>query len=109
MTSTLVAALKAMDVVREGYVVRNMDGTAMSDAQTSHETYRICRKAQLPERGWHVLRHTSRHGITARFWREPVEADGVDGAQAYRRDDGLRARRSNESRVPSPPSSWRRA
>jgi integrase len=57
MTPTLVAALKALDVVREGYVVRNMDGTAMSDAQTSHETYRICRKAGLPERGWHQLRH----------------------------------------------------
>jgi integrase len=57
MTSTLFDALKALDVVREGYVVRNMDGTPMSDAQTSHETYRICRKAGLPERGWHQLRH----------------------------------------------------
>jgi len=58
MTDTLYRALKALDVVREGYVVRNLNGTAMSDAQTSHETYRICRKAGLPERGWHVLRHT---------------------------------------------------
>lgn len=57
MTGTLFAALKSLDVVREGYVVRNTDGTAMSDAKTSHETYRICRKAGLPERGWHVLRH----------------------------------------------------
>ena len=58
MTDTLVAALKALDVVRTGYVVRNLDGTAMRDAQTSHATYRICRRAGLPERGWHVLRHS---------------------------------------------------
>jgi integrase len=58
MTNTLYQALKALEVVREGYVVRNLDGTPMSDAQTSHETYRICRKAGLPERGWHALRHT---------------------------------------------------
>ena len=58
MTSTLYEALQALDVVREGYVVRNLDGSPMSGARTSHETYRICRKAKLPERGWHVLRHT---------------------------------------------------
>jgi len=57
MTATLYNALRALDVVREGYVVRNPDGSPMTDAQTSHETYRICRKAGLPERGWHVMRH----------------------------------------------------
>ncbi len=57
MTDTLVAALKALDVVRTGYVVRNLDGTPMRDAQTSHVSYRICRRAGLPERGWHTLRH----------------------------------------------------
>jgi len=57
MTDTLVAALKALDVVRTGYVIRNLDGTPMRDAQTSHATYRICRRAGLPEKGWHTLRH----------------------------------------------------
>jgi integrase len=38
-------------------VLRNVDGTPMRDAQTSHATYRICRRAKLEERGWHVLRH----------------------------------------------------
>jgi len=58
MTDTLVAALKALEVVRTGYVVRNLDGTAMRDAQTSHVSYRICRRAGLPERGWHTMRHS---------------------------------------------------
>jgi integrase len=58
MTETLLAALKALSVVRTGYVVRNLDGKPMRDAQTSHATYRICRRAGLPERGWHVLRHS---------------------------------------------------
>ncbi len=72
MTSTLFDALKALDVVREGYVVRNMDGTPMSDAQTSHETYRICRKAGLPERGWHQLRHNTEPSIIRRAATTPV-------------------------------------
>jgi len=29
----------------------------MRDAQTSHVSYRICRRAGLPERGWHTMRH----------------------------------------------------
>jgi integrase len=58
MTETMLAALKALSVVRTGYVVRNLDGKPMRDAQTSHATYRICRRAGLPERGWHVLRHS---------------------------------------------------
>lgn len=57
MTDTLVAALKALEVVRTGNVIRNPDGTPIRDAQTSHATYRICRRAGLPERGWHTLRH----------------------------------------------------
>jgi len=40
-----------------GYVVCNLDGTTVRDAQTSHATYRICRLAGLPEPGWHALRH----------------------------------------------------
>lgn len=58
MTATLLAALKALSVVRTGLVVRNDDGTAIGDGQASHTSYRICRKAGLPEEGWHRLRHS---------------------------------------------------
>ena len=82
MTRTLVAALEALPVdrgvsdlkgrpVREGYVLNNQDKgqrdkhgtrieahTALRDAQTSHATYRLCERAGLPSRGWHVLRHS---------------------------------------------------
>lgn len=57
--------------MREGYVLNNQDkgehdkdGTritehsALRDAQTSHATYRVCGHAGLPNRGWHVLRHS---------------------------------------------------
>jgi hypothetical protein len=45
-------------VVRRGYVVRNRDGSALTDGQTTHTIYRICQRAGLPERGWHTLRHS---------------------------------------------------
>jgi integrase len=48
MTSTPLAALKGLPVVRTGYVVRNADGTPMADGQTTHAVRRICRKAGLP-------------------------------------------------------------
>src|SRR5262249_19312002 len=38
--------------------VRNPDGSAIRDPQTSHASYRLCRHAGLPEKGWHPLRHT---------------------------------------------------
>lgn len=58
MTPTLHAALKSLDVVRTGYVVRNQDGTPKSDGVCASVIYRICRRAGLPERSWHVLRHS---------------------------------------------------
>jgi integrase len=58
MTTTLLSALKSLDVVRSGYVIRNLDGSHMSDSQARDTMYRICRRAGLPERGWHVLRHS---------------------------------------------------
>jgi len=58
MSPTLIDALKALRVVRAGYVVRNLDGTAMKDGQSSHALRRILRLAGLPERGWHSLRHS---------------------------------------------------
>lgn len=57
MTATLYAALKRLDVVRDGLVVRNLDGTAKSDGEANHAIDRLLRKAGLPSVGWHRLRH----------------------------------------------------
>lgn len=59
MTRPLVDALKALSVVREGYVIRlRRGGDRLTDTAMVHAIARICRRAGLPERGWHVLRHT---------------------------------------------------
>lgn len=58
MTTTLHDALKRMSVIREGLVVRNLDGTAKTDTQAVRAIERICRRAGLPVRLWHTLRHT---------------------------------------------------
>ena len=58
MTDRLLAALKAIPTVREGLIVTNWDGTPVSDMQGQSGLRRICRRAGLPERPWHVLRHT---------------------------------------------------
>ena len=58
MTGLLQQALRALPQVRTGFVVRNDDGSAMTDDQTKYHCYRICRAAGLPEHGWHKLRHT---------------------------------------------------
>jgi len=57
MTSTLVDAIRRLEVVREGLVVRNDDGTSKSDGQADAAMQRICRRAGLPVRYWHTLRH----------------------------------------------------
>ena len=57
MTSTLHDALKRMSTIREGFVVRNLDGSAKRDGDTDHAIARICRRAGLPVRYWHTLRH----------------------------------------------------
>jgi integrase len=58
MTSTLHEALKRMSVIREGFVVRDLDGSAKGDGQASWTLARMCRSAGLPVRYWHTLRHT---------------------------------------------------
>ena len=58
MTETLYEALKRMSVIREGFVVRNLDGTAKTDKQAVWAMARLCRLAGLPEHQWHRLRHT---------------------------------------------------
>ncbi len=58
MTSTLHEALKRMSVIRDGLVVRNLDGRAKSDDQADKAMGRICRRAGLPVFLFHRLRHT---------------------------------------------------
>ena len=55
----LYDALKRMSVVREGFVVRNADGSQKSDGEANWWIARICRKAGLPVRYWHTLRHNT--------------------------------------------------
>jgi integrase len=71
MTATLRAALEALPVVpREGYVVRNVDGSALGQVQMDETMRRIVRRTGLPShrRTWHALRHTfatdcARYGV----------------------------------------------
>jgi integrase len=58
MTSTLEHALRRLEVVREGFVVRNLDGSQKTDGQANAVILRICRRAGLPLKRWHTLRHT---------------------------------------------------
>jgi integrase len=58
MTPTLLTALKALDTIRTGAVIRNLDGSQKNDNETKYHCYRICRAAGLPEHGWHTLRHS---------------------------------------------------
>lgn len=59
MTDRLDGALRALPVVREGFVVRGILGEAKNEEnQVKNLMYRVCRKAGLPERGWHTLRHS---------------------------------------------------
>ena len=58
MTGKLSRVLRSLSVIREGYVVRNLDGSPLRDGQSSHAIYRICRRAGLPEKAWHTLRHS---------------------------------------------------
>jgi integrase len=63
MTPVLYDALRRLEVLRRGYVVRNPDGSPLTDGQTTHAIYRMCDRAGLPQRehpkrSWHVLRHT---------------------------------------------------
>lgn len=59
MTETLHEALRRLETVREGLVIRNLPGQAKNDEnQVKNLSYRICRLAGLPETGWHKLRHT---------------------------------------------------
>ena len=58
MTTTLYDALKRMTVVREGFVIRNLDGSQKTDGEANWWIARICRRAGLQVHYWHKLRHS---------------------------------------------------
>lgn len=58
MTDTLWTGLRRLSVIRRGYVIRNPDGSPLTDGQTCHEGERIGKRAGLATSGWHVARHT---------------------------------------------------
>jgi hypothetical protein len=61
-----------MSVIRDGLVVRNLDGSAKTDDQADKTMGRICRRAGLPVRLFHTLRcgfgtHAALFGVNP--WR----------------------------------------
>jgi integrase len=58
MTGSLVSALKEMSRVKVGRVVCGDEGIPVAEAALKHGIYRVCRRAKLPGRSWHTLRHT---------------------------------------------------
>jgi integrase len=58
MTDRLYEALRAAATMREGLLLRRPDGEPLTDSYTHEWLYRTCRLAGLPERGWHILRHS---------------------------------------------------
>jgi integrase len=58
MTGRLYDALRAVSTVREGLLLRRSDGESLTDSHAHEVMYRTCRLAGLPERGWHILRHS---------------------------------------------------
>lgn len=58
MTDRLYQAFKAISTVREGLLLRAADGGSLTDSYVHEMLYRTCRIAGLPERGWHILRHS---------------------------------------------------
>lgn len=58
MTAALTSALKAGARVRVGRVVCGPDGEPIGETALKHGVYRVCRRAGLPARSWHALRHT---------------------------------------------------
>jgi len=58
MTDALYPALKRLETIREGFVVRNLDGSQKTDGQADAAMIRVCRRAGLPREGFHRLRHS---------------------------------------------------
>jgi integrase len=59
MTDRLHVALKALEVVRTGLVVRDVAGEPLTDSTADKLMRRhLCPAAELAPNGWHVLRHS---------------------------------------------------
>lgn len=58
LTRTLTSVLKALPQVRAGRVVCGAEGVPVAEAMLKHGIYKVCRRAGLPPRSWHSLRHT---------------------------------------------------
>lgn len=58
MTGSLLSVLNVGAPVRVGRVVRGATGDAIGETALKHGVYRVCRRAGLPDRSWHALRHT---------------------------------------------------
>ncbi len=46
------------EIIPRSAAIGNLDGSPLTDGQTSSEICRVFRRAGLPERGWHSLRHS---------------------------------------------------
>jgi hypothetical protein len=77
-TETLLAALKALDMIRTGFVIRNLDDPGMTDNETKYHCYRICWAAGSPERGTHEL--LKRRDCHAPEWRTLCRTCGAVSA-----------------------------
>ena len=58
MTPRLAAHLRSVPRIHVGRVVAHVAGEPMTEGLAKHGIYRVCRAAGLPERSWHVLRHS---------------------------------------------------
>jgi integrase len=58
MTDRLYDALRGLETIREGFVVRNLDGSQKTDGEADGAMRRICRRAGLPAQGFHRMRHS---------------------------------------------------
>jgi integrase len=58
MTAALASTLARLEQVRTGRVVRGREGAPVAEAALKHVVYRVCRRAGLPGRSWHSLRHS---------------------------------------------------
>lgn len=102
MTDRLQRSLEALSCVREGLILRRDDGETLTDSHVATVLNRICRLAGLPERGWHVLRHTfATH--SAMFGVNPWTLQSWMGHKQIE-ETMLYVSYANAHRTPIPPS-----
>ena len=95
MTSTLEHALRRLETVRDGFVVRSMGGSPKTDGEADHAIERIFRRAGLPVRYWHTLRHYPDGRIIPPRQVSVPEHDGSSS-------QGMWRTRDNRGQIPPP-------